>query len=164
MVFTIDSGITKVATPAITLGVGFAAWMYTATRISDKGMPILSAQRFSDALGNIVGPNLANQITGKTTNSVQKFNMLGWANKVTAIGIGIKIVNSIFYKETEKYLDSLPDFIDAAANGLIAGGVIGGLFDPAGYTNIIGGGRADIGSVPFGRGDYGAGPMHVIGG
>lgn len=152
MVFSLDKGTTDMATTAIGVGVGFTAWMYTATRNVDRGQPIFSAQRFSDALGNILGPNLAQQITGKSTGSVQKFNLMGWANKVTFIGIALKVVNGMTKKWTEKYFDSIPDFVDAAANGLIAGGAIGGIFDPPGMTQTSMGWQA-IGNTPNPRAD-----------
>jgi hypothetical protein len=151
--FTLDKQTTDLATGAISVGVGFTAWMWTATR-NEKNLPLFGKQRLTDAIGNIVGPNLAKQITGTpmSAGGQAKFNMTGFLNKVFFGGIVLKVANAFSRKYTEKLIDSVPDFIDAAANGLIAGGLVGGIFDPPGYTATSSGGWINVGNTPTPRG------------
>jgi hypothetical protein len=162
-----DKATTGLLSTAITAGVGFTAWIYTATQ-QQMVTPLFTKQRLSDALAGMVGPNLATMITGTPTGAIMKLNAMGWANKVTIGGAILKIANQLTRKYTEKYIDGVPDFIDAASNGLIAGGAIGGIFvDPAGggpagtYTVI--GNVAGQGNVPFARGEARNGHLSVVG-
>jgi hypothetical protein len=58
-------------------------------------------------------------------------------------------------------LDAVPEVIRGISTGLIAGGAVGGIFDPAvgGYTMVSEGsasglvGTVATGNVPFGRGE-----------
>lgn len=150
--FELDKPTTNLLTGAITAGVGFTAWMYTATQ-QQMQTPLFSKQRLADALAGAVGGDLASKITGTPTSAKMKLNPMGWANKVTIGGIILKVANMVSRKYTEKYADSIPDFIDAAANGLIAGGVIGGiLVDPAGSTTSSGA-IVNFGNTPNPRAD-----------
>jgi hypothetical protein len=153
--FELDKDTTNLMTGAISVGVGFTAWLYTATQ-QQMTTPLFTKQRLSDAIAGAVGPNLAAKITGTSTGAKMKLAPMGWLNKVTIGGIILKVANILSRKYTEKFIDSVPDFIDAAANGLIAGGALGGiLVDPSGYTETSGGGFMNLGNTPNPRADSG---------
>jgi|SRR5208337_3911 len=150
--FSLDKQTTDLASGAISVGVGFTAWLYVATQQQMK-TSLFTKQRLSDAIAGAVGPDLAQKITGTSTGAKMKLAPMGWLNKVTIGGIILKVANIFTRKYTEKYIDSVPDFIDAAANGLIAGGTIGGiLVDPAGMTETSKEDFLALGNTPTPRG------------
>jgi hypothetical protein len=156
--FELDKNTTNLVSTGITVGVGLLAWEYAAVNKYAKNIPsynYLSKSAFEDALSGMIGGDLVRKIDKSWTGqpSPWKPTPLGAINKVSVGGIVLKIANMITRKWTEKYVDSIPDFIDAAANGLIAGGVIGGIFDPAGETQTQRGDWINIGNTPNPRAD-----------
>jgi hypothetical protein len=159
------------------VGAGILAWEKEATgkyaaayKASGVNYPMFSTWRFADALSGIIGNNLTDQIFRNAQGGIirsgigQGFkpNPMGWANKTVALGVGIKIADEVLkriWPMYEKDLDAVPEVIRGLSTGLIAGGAVGGIFDPAvgGYTMVGGDGGMSgpmaIGNVPFGRGE-----------
>jgi hypothetical protein len=134
MDFGLKGETLHLATGLTSLGVGIAAWEYQATSKYSRQSGyagLLNKARFEDALAGLVG-NKAVRAMDSTYQGMADFrpSPLGAINKTSIGGAILKIFNLATRKMTEKYIEPLPDFLDAAANGLIAGGIIGGVFDP----------------------------------
>ena len=158
MVFELDKNTTNILTTLTSVGVGVLAWEYAAVNKYAKNIPgyqYLSKNGFEDALTGLIGGPLVRKIDPTYPGRPGPWgpHPLGAFNKVTIGGIALKIANLLTRKWTEKYVDSVPDLLDAAANGLIAGGVIGGIFDPPGMTQTQSGGWLNIGNTPNPRAD-----------
>jgi hypothetical protein len=140
-------------------------------KASGVNYPMFSAWRFADALSGIIGTGLTDQIFKTPSGGIVRSanivgfhpNPMGWANKTVALGVGIKIADEVLkriWPMWERDLDAVPEVVRGVSTGLIAGGAVGGIFDP-----VIGGtmlsndsgsglsGSMSIGNVPFGRGE-----------
>jgi hypothetical protein len=135
-----------------TIGAGGISWLYTATG-SQMQTPLFTKQRLSDALGGMLGKDLAKQITGVTTIKDFQIHPMGWANQVVFGGIAGKIINGVLKSNVPQYrnIPIVPELIDGVTTGMIAGGAIGGIFDPSpgGYTALSQGNP-----VISGQGEY----------
>jgi hypothetical protein len=128
------------------------------TKFNRPGYSLFSLQRFGDALAGAIGNGLTKKIIPGWSGAADFHpNPLGWANLLVIGGIVAKVVNKMTQKYTDRYIDGLPDIIDSITNGVIVGGGLGGVFDPApGVTMTTPAGPslgASIvtGNIPFAR-------------
>jgi hypothetical protein len=157
------------------LGAGFLAWEYEATKKwtpNPVGYSLFSRHRFADALAGLIGKNAKNMVFPSEAGAGADFhpNPMGWVNTTVAIGVAIKITDEILkrlWPIYEKDLDAVPEVVRGISTGLIAGGALGGIFDPApsGFS-VLGmaeSGGVASGNVPFGRGEGRNGHLSVVG-
>jgi hypothetical protein len=159
------------------VGAGFLSWEYEATKKWSQGNPVpgyslFSKHRFADALAGIIGKGPKNMIFPSEAGAAADFhpNPMGWVNGTVGIGVAIKIADEILkriWPVYEKDLDAVPEVVRGISTGLIAGGALGGIFDPnpSGFS-VLGGsesGGVASGNVPFGRGEGRNGHVSVVG-
>jgi hypothetical protein len=154
------------------VGAGFLSWEYEATKKWSQGNPVpgyslFSKHRFADALAGIIGKGPKNMLFPSESGAAADFhpNPMGWANSTVAIGVGIKIADEVLkriWPMWEKDLDAVPEVVRGISTGMIAGGALGGIFDPAQGMTQGSGGAVNVGNVPYGRGEGGNGHLHVV--
>jgi hypothetical protein len=119
---------------------GIAAWEFQSTNKYDANVPIISQQRFADALANTFGSSAAQSLFPRVSLKSPGASMspTGIFNKTMAAGIGLFIVDSIANEMvgTEyRSADGLRPIIRGLAKGLLVGGIVGGFFDPYGIQS-----------------------------
>jgi hypothetical protein len=156
---------------------GVLAWEYQATSKLAAGFPagqwpsawtggysLFSKIRFGDALAGLVGNGNVKQVFGPSYNGVGDFhpNPFGWVNKTVGVGIVLRAADYILSRVWGLYdkLDGVPAVVRGISTGLIAGGGLGGVFDPdiGGFTAVStvtgpSGGGVATGNVPYTRGE-----------
>ncbi|MGD0645909.1 MAG: hypothetical protein ABSA75_13465 [Candidatus Bathyarchaeia archaeon] len=168
-----DAKTGKLIEKGTAASVGFLSFVNAATQKFSygAGYPVWSKSRIEDAIACVVGGTAVQSLDSTYSagvRNIQGFQLkpLSAINPTTEAGIAV-LVTDWALKEAlpNKYYKSLPvvpDVMKGAGIGLLVGGIIGGLFDPApsGYTitnpspitgQIETGGIA-TGNVPYARG------------
>jgi hypothetical protein len=118
-----------------TVGTGVLAWMYESTKKYSYGTGVPLKRRLEDAIGNTLGNSVVTTIDPSYTGSADLHpNFWGWANKAVGAGILLGIADYLggeLIPAYSKDLDGFRNVVQGVATGLVVGGAIGGIFDPA---------------------------------
>jgi hypothetical protein len=151
-------------------GIGFLSFVKTSTAkfesMNPTGYGLLSRHRIEDSIACIIGgDNLKSIDAGSTSGTTMQFHPLNAINYTTEVGIGVLVTDwamrSLVPHKYYKGLPIVPDFVRGAGIGLLVGGIVGGIFDPApsGYTIVnpspvtgqVETGGIATGNVPYAR-------------
>jgi hypothetical protein len=126
------------AAPLIAFGVGLNAAVTTATLNTNPSGNFTS--KFVTFVSQVAGPTAGNALnqglgTSYPVASAPQFKPTGALNTGTFAGIGILVTNYIL-KELgiPGYNKYAAPIVGAIGTGQLGGSVIGGIFDPAGFT------------------------------
>lgn len=122
---------------AVAILSGIGAWEFQATEKFDHNVPLISKQRFGDAIAQTFGKNVATKIFPNTPiQGTQTINPGAVFNQTTFTGIGLLIADKLldeFVGTEYRKIDGLQPVIRGAGKGITFGGILGGLVD-ATYT------------------------------
>src|SRR5438552_10106064 len=81
---------------AVTILAGIGAWEFQATQKFDANVPLISKQRFGDAIAQTFGRNVATKLfPGTPIQGQQTLNPSAVVNSTMATGIGLLIVDKV---------------------------------------------------------------------
>jgi hypothetical protein len=156
---TLSSSQEKKLESAITILAGIGAWEYQSTQKFDANVPLISKQRFGDAIAQTFGRNVATSLFPGTPiqGNGPTINPGKVLNQTMGAGIALLIADKIadeFFGSTYRKMDGLQAIVRGTGKGLTVGGIVGGLVD-ATYATGYGG------MIPSAGGPYAfkSGPM-----
>jgi hypothetical protein len=157
-------------------GIGFLAFVNAATskfapnyKANNSPYPVWGKRRIEDAIACIISsPNMKaidSTFAGNDSPTAFALHPLAAFNTTTFTGIGVLAadwaIKEVMPNKYYKSIPMLPDLVKGAGIGLLVGGIIGGIFDPApsGYTAVspspvtgqLETGGVATGNVPYGR-------------